>query len=104
MKEGRRGLGIGEESHDEACPSEIANALPGIRICFLVIGTGRGLYWLVAMRTPGVFVVFLLIGGAAVCWWGWLWAMVAGVVIGKRNKAGVLGGVACAGGVGGVFR
>ena len=96
MKEGRRGLGIGEESHDEACPSEIANALPGIRICFLVIGTGRGLYWLVAMRTPGVFVVFLLIGGVAVCWWG----------SDRETKqgGGVLGGVACAGGVGGVFR
>ena len=29
-REGRRGLGIGEESHDEVRPSETANALSGI--------------------------------------------------------------------------
>ena len=42
-REGRRGPGIGEESHDEVCPGETANALPGVRIFSLCgIGTGRG--------------------------------------------------------------
>jgi hypothetical protein len=34
--EGRRDLGIGQESYDEVRPSEMANALPGIAICFLM--------------------------------------------------------------------
>ena len=49
MKEGRRGLGIGEESRDEVRPSEMANALPGIHISFLVeeaqVRVESGLCW-----------------------------------------------------------
>ena len=61
--EGRRSLGIGQESHDEVRPSEIANALPRMAICFLVgEGTGRRCVMVGVVRTPGVVSRFWSVG------------------------------------------
>src|SRR6266852_5391322 len=105
MKEGRRGLGIGEESHDEVCPSEMANALPGIRICFLgdrhrsgfVLVGGDEDAWGVCGLSPDRWCGSVLVGLAASDGSG-------GSDRETKQGGGVLGGVACAGGVGGVFR
>ena len=40
MREGSRGLGTGEESHDEVCPSETANALPRDILCIVRLNSG----------------------------------------------------------------
>jgi hypothetical protein len=79
--EGRRDLGIGEESHDEVRPSEITNALPGIRIFSRWIGTGRGCV-AVCVDEDAWGIVSLLIGGAGV----WLVGLVVGDGGGDREK------------------
>ena len=65
-REGRRDLGIGEESRDEVRPSETANALPGMAISGSVGMVQAGVVggWLLG-RTPGVMALSL---GVVMVW------------------------------------
>lgn len=84
-REGRRDPGIGEEFHGEVCPSEMANALPGMHIFSLGgKGTGRGLV-MVGCAEDAWGVASFLIGGGSGVLVGCLWMMVA--VIEKRGMA-----------------